>query len=234
MTATIREIVDDAMLVIGEVSGAGTQQYSEDRMMADAIRGFDYLFKKAYWPQFTEWFQLTLDGTLGVITGATTFQNVRDFEDVFAVFPSGSNAEIPKLNRRRNPFTITGTRPLFWDSLPVTDADYRFKRIQFWPKAATGDIVVGARVYPRTFDVDGVMQSWVWTDFMDLDKNMLVHGVAWMTLSSDDLNAGAATDQMNLMESRFNDITKDMASKKIMIEGHTNVPNDWYLTSPFN
>ncbi len=231
MAATLQQIIEDAMNVIGEVSGSGTQTYSEDRMKADAIRAFDYLFKKFYWPQFLEWSELSLNGTTGKIT-TNAFPYLRDFEDIFVIFRAGENSPLPKLNRLRNPFTISGTRVQFWDALPVTDTEYQHKRIQFWPKAATGDVVTGARIYPRIFEADGVMEPWALDHFMDLDKNMLVQATAWATLSSDDLNSGAAQDQMNLMEGRFNDITKDMASKRIKVDGISGVPLDWYQSYP--
>lgn len=223
MSATIREIVNDALTVIGEVSGAGTQTYSDDRMFADTIRIFDLLFKKRSWEQYRQWFQLTLDGVTGKVT-TQAFTNVRDFEDFFSVHPDGQNNPLPILSKRLNPYTISGTTLLYWDSLPVTDPDYETKRLQFWPKTATGVINVSARVYPKATGT-----NWDWGDKIYLDKNMMVCGVAYITLSSDDLNAGQAEAQKAMMEQRYKDIEGQLADKPIAINGSgPSFPTNWF------
>ena len=228
MSATIREIVNDALTVIGEVSGAGTQTYSDDRMFADTIRIFNLLFKKRSWEQYRQWFQLTLDGTTGKIT-TDAFTNVRDFEDFYSVHPDGIQNPMPVLPRRLNPFTLgTGTTLMYWDSLPVTDTSYAKKRLQFWPKTSTGKINVQARVYPKT-----VTENWDWADTMYLDKDMMVCGVAYITLSSDDLNAGQAEAQKAMMEQRYKDIEAQLSDKPISIDGSgANIPTQWF-TPPY-
>lgn len=226
MSASIREIVDDALEVIGEVSGAGTQTYSEDRMMGDTIRAFNLLFKKYYWDQYRQWFQLTLDGTTGVIT-TDAFNNVRDFEDFYSVHPDGKQAPLPVLSKRINPFTLTGTDIRYWASLPATHAQYLTRRLQFWPKTAIGKVNVLARVYPKA---NGVL--WDWEDIISLDKDMLVAGVAYMTLSADDLNAGAADAQKQMMEMRFKDIKASLSDKPIAVNDQTAIPTSWFISPP--
>lgn len=225
MSATIREIVDDALTVVGEVSGAGTQTYSEDRMFSDTVRAFNLLFKKYSWEQYRQWFQLTLDGTTGVIT-TDAFANVRDFEDFYSVHPDGQQNPLPILPRRLNPFTLTGGNTLqYWGSLPATDAKYPLRRLQFWPKTSVGLINVLARVYPIATGED-----WDWEDVMYLDKDMMVNGVAYMTLSSDDLNASAADAQRQMMEMRYKDIIAALADKPIAINGSgANIPTQWFV-----
>lgn len=224
MSATIREIVDDALTVVGEVSGAGTQVYSEDRMFDDTIRAFNLLFKKYHWEQFRQWFQLPLDGVLGIIT-TDAFVNVRDFEDFYSVHPDGQQNPLPVLPKRLNPYTLTGGTTLqYWGSLPITDGNYVNRRLQFWPKTATGIINVLARVYPIANDA-----KWAWDSPIYLDKDMMVNGVAYMTLSSDDLNASAADAQRQMMEMRFKDIMSSLADKPIAVNGSSGViPNQWF------
>jgi hypothetical protein len=69
---------------------------------------------------------------------------------------------------------------------------------------------------------------------MDLDEDMLVHAVAWVALSSDDLNSGAAQDQQTLADDRFNEITISLARRKMTPSpSGAGIPNDWYLTYPY-
>jgi hypothetical protein len=233
MAKTIREIVTDAQELLGDVMGAGVQQYSDDRMFRDCIRAFDLFHKKHPWDQFTSWSLCHLDGVTGKIVDPI-FQNLKDFEDIFTVFPSNSNFQIPILDRRRNPLTLTGSMGLFWTALPTIDTDYQFKRIQLIPATATSDIVVCWRHYPRTFSSTGQMSPWEWDDVMDLDDSLLVHAVAWVTLSADDINSNASQDQQNLADDRFNEITANLARRKMTPSpSGAGVPYQWYPTNPY-
>ena len=154
MAKTIREIVTDAQETLGDVPGAGVQTYADDRMFRDCIRAFNMFHKKYPWDQFMSWSMVDLDGISGKII-EDTFQNLRDFEDIFAVFPENSTFEIPVLDRRRNPNVLKGTSAMFWTALPTIDPDYQWKRIQIIPPTTTGKVVISWRHYPRSFDTAG-------------------------------------------------------------------------------
>lgn len=223
MSATIREIVDDALTAVGEVSGAGVQAYSEDCMFDDTIRAFNMLFKKYAWDQFLDWFTVTLDGATGKIT-TDAFTNVRDFEDIMAVYKAGQRTPLPILPKKYNPNTLTGTNITYWASLPATDTNYTLRKIRIWPKTSVGSIDVQARVYPIAQDAE-----WDWNDTMDLDKDMLVHGTAFMTLLADETNSQAAEGQRLLMEDRFKDIKAVLADHTIPAGGsNQGIPTDWF------
>jgi|SRR4051812_25055518 hypothetical protein len=233
MAKTIREIVTDAQELLGDVPGAGVQTYADDRMFRDCIRAFNLFHKKFPWEQFLSWSACALDGVTGKIVDPV-FQNLKDFEDILAVFPENSNFQIPILDRRRNPQTLTGSRGLFWTALPTLDPDYQFKRIQLIPATSTSSIVVSWRHYPRPFSTTGQMSPWEWDDVMDLDEDMLVHAVAWITLSSDDINSNASQDQQNLADDRFNEVTMNLARRKMTPSpSGGGVPNTWYPTNPY-
>ena len=71
-----------------------------------------------------------------------------------------------------------------------------------------------ATLSPSLRLLTGKQQPWAWDDVMDLDEDMLVHAVAWMTLSSDDINSGAAQDQQNLADDRFSEITMNLCTQE--------------------
>lgn len=232
MAKTIREIVTDAQETIGDVPGAGVQTYGDDRMFRDCIRAFNMFHKKYPWDQYMSWSLVEIDGVSGK-PKEDVFQHLKDFEDILAVFPENRNFEIPVLDKRRNPQSLRGTSALFWTALPTIDPDYQYKRIQVIPATTTGKIVVSWRHYPRIHYADGRQEPWEWNDIMDLDEDMLVHAVAWMSLSSDDINTNAAQDQQTLADDRFQEITMALARRKLTPSSTGGgIPYNWYPTSP--
>ena len=224
MSATIREIVDAALTVVGEVSGAGVQQYEEDRMFADAVRGFNMMFKKYEWRQYMDWFTITLDGVLGIPTTGP-FAQVKDFEDFVAVFRSGENRPLPIMPSRLNPnsLTISGSNVLFWTSMNASNVNYALRKLQFYPATSVGTMNVHAKVYPLVPPA----VSFDWPDVFYLDKDLLAYATAYMTLSGDDLNAGAADVVRNLMEMKYKDVMAALAKHPIPINSTSSIPNYW-------
>lgn len=219
MSATIRTIVNEALTVVGEVTGPGVQLYEDDRMKADAIRAFNMMFKKYNWPQYLRWYSVTLDGTTGKPTTGP-FEQVRTFEDFIAVHRSGENIRLPIAPTRMNPYAsaiTAGARAMYWASLPATDGDYRLKKIMVYPVTSLGNINVLAKEYPL---VPPAIQ-FDWSQEFFLDQDMLVYATAFMTLSGDDLNAGAADVIRNLMEMKYRDVLAALSSHPIPIDDWT-------------
>lgn len=227
MSSTVRAIVDDALAVLGEVAGAGVSVYSEDRMMADAIRSFNLLFKKYHWPHLTEWFRFQLDGTLG-IPPADTFAFVRDIEDFVSVHADGCSDPLPVLSKNVNPYAIktlqgNGT-PRAWSFQPFNAATYDDRYLQFYPQTSTEYVNVCARIYPLARNV-----PWDWDDEMPLDHDMIVCGTAFMTLSSDDSNPSAQDAQRNMMEIRYRDILASLADQPVYVGTQVSrIPSQWF------
>ena len=223
MSATIREVVTDAQYIVGEISGAGTQAFSEDRQMQDAIRAFNMLFKKYYWEQYLLWHEVVLDETTGKIT-TDAFGAVADFEDFVAVHRENEKQPIGVMPKRLNPFTMTGTRVLYFTSLHVSDTDYNGKKLQFYPKLAVANLQILARTYP----FDPSTTEWDWDDTMHLDRDMLAAGTAYMTLVGDDLNASAADLAKSQMEGRFKDIMAALAKHPQGGGSGADIPSQYY------
>jgi hypothetical protein len=230
MSATIRNVVDDAQEIVGEVSGPGVQAFSDDRMFADAIRAFNMLFKKYNWRNYCQWLQLTLDGVNGIVT-TDELQYVLDFEDIITVRRDGSDTDMSILPRNVNPFSnglTTGTSPRYWDSLYVSNVNFAKRRLQIYPKTATGLINVHAKFYPVLND------AWDWGDTFYMDRDMLAYGTAFATLSSDDLNAAGADTCKNMMEMRYRDIQAQFASHEVSFGfSRGGIPDQWMIAGGF-
>lgn len=223
MPATFRQIVDDAQVLIGEVSGVGTQEFSDDRMFADAIRGFNTMFKKCFWHPYRSWVTVVLDGVLGIPT-TDAFTQVIDFDDIRFVHRAGEVTSLPILTEATNPNTITGTRARFWTSLNATNANYAGRKLQIYPLASIGSIDVMVRKYPLTAPAT----EFDWQDIIYLDRDLLVYATAFMTLMGDGLNSEAAGVVKALLDGRYVDITSGLANHRINIDNNNvAVPLDW-------
>lgn len=226
MSVTIRQVVDDALELVGEVTGSGTQQFGDDRMRSNAVRAFDMLFKKYPWHQFRKWWRLELDGTLGIVT-TDVFGQVRDFEDFFKVVRDGETVDLPMWPRNGNPYgsgIVGGTQARYWTSLSTTDINYDKRKIQIYPVTSVGFINVGALEYP----LPPPALTWNWQDKWFLDRALLVYATAFMTLVGDDLNANAANTVRGMMEAKFNDIKVALARiPKAVDPSSGTIPSTW-------
>lgn len=217
---TLGTVVQRAIEVIGQVAGTGVQVYAEDQMLRDAIRGFNLVLKKYNWPHYCTWRTFTLDGVTGKDVGAGQFTDVRDIDDLISVHRANEDTPLAILSPDTNPNRLSGTAIYFWNFLPVSDADFAAKRIQVWPKTATGSLDVNVKVYPTgTLDEDTTVY---------LDEDMLVYGVAMVSLMGDGLNGPAAKTCQDLMEMRFNDIMNNLGKHPIAVRGGgPGIPNTW-------
>ena len=226
MSVTIGNIVQDALGIIGEVTGVGTQLYSEPRMIKDAGRAFNMLFKKHWWKQYAAWTTVVLDETTGVIT-TNAFTQVIDFSDFAAVHRAGEDRPLPTLPESINPNTITGDSPRFWTSLHVSHASFVTRKLKIYPIAATGSLDVKARFHPIT-----VGQDWQTATIVYLDRDLLALGTAFNALSGDDINPAAKVDVQNMMEGKYKDIMNSLSDQEM---GHTSkdpVPRTWFSPYP--
>lgn len=207
--ADIRYLVGKATVLVGEVSGSGVAAYSEDLMFDNAVRAFNMLFTKYNWDEFSHWSQFTLDGITGFAPDGT-FDNVRNFEDFINFYKGSNDNPIPIMPSNRNPYSMVGTQLQYWSSLASSNTNFDKKRIQFWPITNTSTVTAHVKAYP----VDPTV-GWDWGDDMVLDPDMIIHGIAYVTLATDETSAGAADLQRGLMDQRFGDIMAKLADRPI-------------------
>lgn len=222
MSTEVATLISDAQELIGEVSGAGTQTYSEDIMLGHARRAFNLCFTKFGWPQYRGYFSSALDGATGKVSTVDLLVTVKSFEDILAVYRDQQTSQLPILPKNINPYTVTGTDVRYFTSLPYTDAAFATKLLQFWPLTSVGTVNIVARLNPigTTFAAD---------DTLDLDRDMLAYAMAFLMLSTDDINPGGAELYRVLMEDRFKSITAAMASQPIPISTGNAVPDNWFV-----
>ena len=223
MGVTISQVVQDALGILGEVTGVGTQAYSEPRMVKDAGRAFNMLFKKHWWRQYTTWTTQTLDGVTGTVVSGTAFTQVIDFDDFAAVHPVNSSSPLPTMPELTNPSSITGDTARYWTAMNASEPSYRGKKIRIIPVTATGDINVRARFHPLPNGGE-----WLLATELEFDRDLLVFGTAYVALSGDDLNPQAKADVQQMMDGRYKDIQHSLANQHTARERSSDIPRSWY------
>jgi hypothetical protein len=213
--ATLSTLIDRIADRLSMVAGTGVQTYAEDRIAEMVQHKFDVLFEEVFWPQFLTWATWTLDGTLGVITTDVT-ELLKRFEDIRVVFPENSNTPLTKISAiTTNPFELSGTTPIHYESLGPTVSNKVTRVFQIWPKTSTGDIIVQYRTKPDTF---------VSTDEIDFDDQALILGAVFDYLEDDGTNPNATQKFQLLFEARVNQLKNTFNSAPISLDPVTALP----------
>jgi hypothetical protein len=192
MAKKFDELVLEIVKAIGEVEGTSVNTYSIPRVESALRQIFDIVFRKTWWPQYCKWYQMTLDGSLGIFTSDLT--GIKDFRDIRVIMNEKGEHPIPQLPKGKNPFNITGDRVAYYEPLDFSNAGYATRLVQFWPKTAKGNIVVHGRLYPT---IVGATELF-------LDQNMLINGAAWIILDDEGINPEAAQLRKDLFEESWN------------------------------
>ena len=196
MAATLRDLINRTSIRLSQVYGSGVQIYAEDRLAEMIQHKFDVLFDEAFWPQFSDWYAWTLDGTLGVVTTDLT-DILKRLEDIDVIYLGSTITKVTKLPSTVNPFTLNGTQAVHYTSGPSLAKPFKVV-----PATATGTLHVHARTKPDTFDLD---------DEVDFDDQALILGAAY-DYSEDDGTNPASTQKLQLLfENRVNQLRKNLA-----------------------
>ena len=219
--STLTQLIDRTASRLSMAAGQGVQLYAEDRIAEMIQHKFDALFDEIFWPQFCTWAQYTLDGTLGIITTDLTTL-IKRFEDIQVIYPENSNQALTKLSpNTSNPFELSGTTPIHFESLPPADDNKTSRVFQIWPKAATGDLVLRFRTKPDTFTAN---------DDIDFDDQALILGAAFDYAEDDGTNPNATQKFQNLFESRVMQLKNTFNSGPISLDPLTTIPRAFGFT----
>ena len=219
--ATLSQLIARTADRLSMVAGTGVQVYAEDRIAEMIQHKFDVLFDEVFWPQFMSWEELTLDGTLGIVTTDLT-SKIKRFDDIRVVFAENSNTPLTKLaGLTTNPFELSGTTPVHYEPLGA-GSTYKTSRVfQLWPKASTGKIIVQYRTKPDTF---------VSTDEIDFDDQALILGSVFDYLEDDGTNHNASQKFQLMFEARVKQLKNLFNAAPISLDPVTSLPNSFTFT----
>jgi|TARA_R110002110_G_scaffold102027_5_gene258904 hypothetical protein len=220
--STLTQLITRTADRLSMVSGTGVQTYAEDRIAEMIQHKFDVLFEEVFWPQFLTWATWTLDGTLGIVTTDVT-SLLKRYEDIRVMFPESSTTPMTKMSAlTTNPFTLSGTTPIHYESLGPSDANKISRVFQIWPKSATGDIIVQYRTKPDTF---------VSTDEINFDDQALILGATFDYLEDDGTNPNATQKFQLLFEARVKQLKNTFNSAPISLDPVTALPQTFSFTA---
>ncbi len=217
MSATVNEIRQDAIKLLAQVAGTGTQLYSEDKMLVQIRQAFKMLFKKAFWPQYRQRYTVALDGTNGTMTTTT---DIADWSDVYKVFAAGTNRPINPLPDNINPNVLTSGAVRYWEADNTTTG----KPFKVWPRTATGSLDIIGRVHPgesdTIFNADLTIK---------LDRDLMACAAALEYATDDGDNAMAVAK----LQSKFDDLYKLCKPARVVMAtpNAPDIPDMWYQTN---
>lgn len=207
---TFSQLIVMAEKELSQTPGVGVQTYAEDTLGQKGQRIFNSIFDTFWLPGYCDWVTWTLDGVNGVVTADLT-DVLGKVEDIRLLFISGHSDAIPRLPTELNPYTITGTTPLYFDT-----TSNQAKKFQIWPLAATGDLQARIRQKPADFTGDEIVYA---------DTDLLVNGMVYDFLEDDGANPNATQKYKNLFDARFLELRRLETSAPIKLAQKRRRPN---------
>ena len=201
---TLKEIYDDAIIMMGQVSGSSVQTYTEPLAVIGVNRVFESLYFKYPWPHLWSWQQATLDGVSGKIAGSLT--GVDNYSDVTLVRTSDREVEIPFSDGTKH-LSVSGSQVLYRTVLPWNDPDFNSKMYKFWPPTATGSLDFFCGHRPAAFEASD--------DVVPMEKSLMVNGLTWWMLADDGMNPASAEKAQVMFDTTYQDIIARIGAKKI-------------------
>lgn len=191
---TVDQVVADAMLEVSMVPGLSTQSYGTPRLRKFVEDAFFFMFDENHnWNAFTD--RVTVNIANGVLTadlvGALNIK-IKEYRDVLAVWPDGSNRELREMSYSFNATTLSGGSLRYRaPSNAIPNRPFKVYPTDFTGVAHT--LVRSRLVGP----FDGSQE-------LHLDKLALSKGAAYMYLAATGTNASHAASLQSQFVSRVN------------------------------
>lgn len=213
------DLISRVITELRQVPGVSTQTYSSN-VIAQAIETtFFYLIDEEYWPELRAYQTVTPDGTTGRLSadlvGDLTF-SPEQFDDIEAVFLTGTQQRIPQLPVDINPLTLSGATPRYISA----DLTLPYRPFRIWPIDATDGVdVVFRQRPPRPFGSNTLVY---------LDALALIYGAAWMYSIDDAMVPAQVTKFESMYRARKAKLRAGINNQPIPLR-KTSYPtiNDW-------
>jgi hypothetical protein len=218
MQKTVEQIIVMAQHELSQVAGTGVQTYAEDPLANLIQQGFDFVYKEAWWSHLMRYEQRTLDGTVGIIT--TDLIHIKDYNDIHTIYVGNTDRKVTVMPSDVNPFRITGTQPRFMSALDAEPSVSSKRLVQFWPKTATGSVVIYGRM---------AVDEFIGTTIVPFDAHCIALYASWAYAENDGTNPGQIDKLWNLFDARLKQLKKQNSDKPIALDpsmsGH--IPMEW-------
>jgi hypothetical protein len=191
---TFSDAIQAVVWELSQVPGTSVQTYSEDIMGRYIQRAFNQIFDKMWWPIYSSWITVTLDGTIG-IPNADVTDDVKRIQDIAVMYLGDTETKVLGLPVTLNPNTVAGTQAKYFTSYN-DDVDRLFR---VYPAESTGDLDLYVRTKPDDFTTD---------DEIRLDFDSVVLRAAWIYATQDAANM----EQAALFKADFLDRISQVAT----------------------
>lgn len=187
MQDTFENLIQRTISRLSMASGVSVQTYAEDRIGEMIQHKFDMLFDELWWKEFLNWIAVDLDGITGVST--TNFTDIiKRFSDIRTIYHNNTDTEILILPSTTNPYSLSGTTPLYIE--PTNNKDKVFR---IWPLTSISNLKIQYRTKPNTF---------IPADTVPFDDQALILGACYDYCEDDGHNPGQTDKFLTIFESR--------------------------------
>ena len=172
MPAVVRDIVNAVITELSQVPGVATQIYASGRILQHVQDALLLEMEEMWWPDYMTWIgPIALDGTTGRLTADLVgpLATIREYRDIAAVHPEGSNRKLRELPQSINPFAMTSGFGPWYMAPDYTVAARPFK---VFPPNTSISVVVWARQRP-VLPIDN-------TTIVYIDQLLLQYDACWM------------------------------------------------------
>lgn len=216
MSITFGDLVVRTQKELRQISGLLHQTYSEDYIRHYINVAFRDAFRRAWWPEHTNWYTWTLDGTTGEVTDDIS-AILKHYRDIRGIWYDERRHRISRLPPEVDPEDHTNSNVVYWE--PLSDGDLKVFRIV--PITTSGTIRIHCRTMPAEYVNDD--------DVIHLDADMLMYAAAWKNLAADNTNSTETDAKRVLYIDRLNEIIGDVQDDNVRLRGtYRGTPNDWY------
>jgi hypothetical protein len=167
---TVGTIVSNVIVELSQVPGVATQIYSAGRIRQHVQDAYQMEIDELWWPRYMVWQTVPVDQLTGLLTadiqGPISF--VDDYENIRAVFPSGSSRQLPEFPLGLNPFSVTGGSRLY----VTPDYTVPHRPFKVLPVGSATNVVVHAR--------QDTAMPFSDTTTVYIDSLLLQYDAAWM------------------------------------------------------
>jgi len=211
MPTLVSDIIADVIIELSQVPGVATQIYASPRIQQHIQDASILMMDEMWWPDLMQWFNnVAPDGVSGRLTSdlVSTIPNhtVRRYQDIEAVYPATMNKPLRELPPRFNPFTLSGSSPLYM----TPDASFSLRPFKVWPITAADPIVVHARCYP----IIPISTS----DVVMLDRLLITYLAAYTFSEDDGTNPGAIAKFKGMFEKRLEQVKASWNNNSMQLD----------------
>lgn len=210
----ISDIIEEVIIELAQVPGLNTQVYAAPRIRQFIQSASIMITDDHWWPQLRKYFyNVATDPLTGKLVADLTADlanhEIISYQDIEAVFPTGSNKQLRAMPSNQNPaLLVNNTTNAFYIMPDMTIEKRPFKVI---PVSATDTLTVIARQRPIIPSGDD--------DYTYLDRLMLTYAAAYMYAEDDGTNPGAIAKLKGLFETRRDQVLANWQEHSVPLDG---------------